>query len=1526
MPTVTTHGVTLEPDVKKWNEETQKFDIPVGKNDIKAVGKYLVTYHYDGTNTNYVSQTETVEITIEQANIAFNGITIDGWTYDDYEGSEPTVSVDEKFEFVLDLVQYQYAYWNAETNAWGEWIDWTDETDPTSFKAGKYRIKAILENDANGNYTGDEITDAEAFEFDIEKAVVTITAKVNGNTISDGATISKEYRPSGYTIAQILESWSASNGATTFTYTVDGNGVGADAITFTDVIVDGEGVYTLVISLDESDNYKATSLTVKVKITPATNTDSFTEVYNNIPYNSNLWTTIGTLPAGWSIQNMDGTATNEETTVGNYGKNEFKLVFNNGNNYNPREAVTITINVERADASITVKVDDEAISNGDTITLPYQAGGYVLSDIFQITASHTEKALKFYVDDQEKDDTFTFTDVVRDENENVGVYKLVIKLDASNNYDAAEITVYVKIEPIDGPAFTGKEYTAVYGTQLKDIVTDLPAGWSIENINTVGSKICNVRDNNTDNNKFTVVFNHGKNYNSQDPVTITIKITPAEAIINGANSVDDPYTKPYKGGAYTIEEIITGITEAHGEPLKYTLKDATSIEAATEYTVWIELDTDNVAYTGNYKIDGDKVVVKIEIQKVTIDITGITINDWKYNEYGNEKPVATGNIPSFAEDLIKYYYLYSDKADTWDDTKWVEWTDETDPTTFDAGYYKLKAVLANGGDNYVGDTFETEGVAFIVEKADATIEGIPNNKTYSNKYRGSAYTVADLFASITAKRGETTYTYTDLAYTYENGETFNGIQDFGTVKVVITLPESGNYKAATVTVTVSVTTATVELVDPAISWTFGAFNNAQPTVTIKLEGVDVTDPNLIPVTFSYYEDEACTKPITPGNTTPAGNYYIKAVVTDADNGNYSGDEAVKIFAVAKSKTASIIGVIGDETISNNAEIPLDYLPGGYSINDIFQSLSGSHNETMLEFKVGKDGVATTDTTTVKFFTEGVIKNGDEIGAYELIITLPTSNTCNYEATSLTVYVKIMPIDNKDNFEKTSFNATFGDNIWDVLSENGVVLPTGWSIQYVDETAINTDTTVGDVTAGGNKFYLVFDHGNNYNPRKEEIIFNVAPAEAEILRDGQEIGEDNNSYTAPYKGSAYDIGDIITDIAETHGLALKYTLVGATSIEGIDTYTVEITLDPDDPNYGNYELASAIEVTIEITQAGVEFGDIDIDGWEYHPENENMQTPSVETTPAVSEEDLYFEYMYSADGKPWPETWTEWTVTAPAAVGYYRVRAVVDASDAYASAVSDYTGFQITIATVTKPDFEVDENGFIKETDLELFYNGEVQTPEIDFSDYYTITWSSKDEQGNPTSTNFGEYSVTLSLIDKTNSEWNTNDTNDVTYKYRIKKADPAITINVTDKTYDKNPNQATVTITPDSLENSVVYWQDIGTAGNENWVEIGTTAPTNYGKYKVVVTVTAPEGSNYNSKTVEKEFYIHQITLTDENITTRPAFEGNKFYQSTFNVNNYTIGVTYNGEPVEGTLTWGDVKFNGGAGTVAYTFVPSDPN
>ena len=1480
------------------------------------VGEYTLTYTV-AESTNYLSKEVVVNVTIKAATIDITGITINGWTYGEYDGRDP-VATGTIPDFAKSLIKY---WFSTDGSVWTEW---PDTTNSKAFAANSYYVKASIAADTSGyaNYNGDEFATTEtAFTVAKANASITATSKINDSTVSNGSTISMEYRPSGYSINDILKNVTASHSEKSLVYTVDGAIAAVDVITFTDVIVEGEGVYTLVISLAESDNYKAVELTVKVKITPADNEDSFETEYN-ATFGDNLWTTVtkvNTLPAGWSIQTANGGETHDTTTVGDFGTNTFYLVFDHGINYNSRDAIEIAVIVGKKQASISVSTtingETVSVSDGQTINVDYKLGGYTIGELFTITASHNESVTTSYLLNNAGaniDSRIT----------NVNTHTVKISITESANYSAAEFTVKVKINPIDAPslgqdASNNVSYEATYGDSFWTIIGgELPDGWSIDNAPALGATVGNVGAH-----TFTAVFdNKSGNYNEQADVTITINVEAKPVTIQGADT-ENAYTQSYKGSEYTLEQIknlinasATGLGEDSLD-LSYAFKvaDTTALNA-DEYKVIISLDSSET----NYKAEPVEVTFKIT-KVTTIDITGITINGWTYGEYDGRDPVATGTIPDFATSLIEYYYQYSVNGTTWGE--WTSWpSTTTDTKAFAAGYYKLKAVIADGGNNYNGDTFVTEEAAFTVAKANASITAtskindntVSNGSTISMEYRPSGYSINDILKNVTASHSEKSLVYTvDGAIAAVDVITFTDVivEGEGVYTLVISLAESDNYKAVELTVKVKITPATNTDSITEVYNNVPYNSKLWATIGDLPSGWSIKDMN----------GNATTADTTVGDINAEGNQFL--LVFHDDMGNYN-DRTVPITIFVTKADNEIIVMNGNNKMTSGTPIELTYNgTAGYAFANLF-SVSAKYtdgNEPTFKYSFMDQDA---DVSSIQF---------TNVASYEVLITLEA--TTHYNQASFSVKVDIVRADGPV-FTDKSVEITYGQTLADVYNTLGI--PEGWTIQNY-ESVKSKVLNVSDNNTANNQFVVVFNNGTNYKPQNPVTISVIVnPANGELKNGENVMADETDLGKKSYTSNGYDIGALLPNLGWNHAESASISaafykknaqgvyelLQNATKISDVGDYMIEISL----AESTNYDGDSAL-VYVEIIKANVTFvkDDFSITGWEYGQYNATTNKASVTATVngnEIDEKEITFKYY--TDGAGTNEITTALNALP---VGTYYVRAVVNQTN-YAG-TSDVLGQVSITAHVVKLPFNRPANA--DAITQSFVYDGSVQHLTIPTSDYYTIEWDSKDANGNPTSKNAAIYTVKLTL--KPNCVWSDNKSTDpVIYKYEITKADAVITIDST----KLNVNGIVQTpYTGSEIDPADFATTNVGTL---TWTitkgDAAVDIIKDVGKYDITYTVAADPNGNYNAATsrtitvdigrANPEFwYVDGDTSKKaEDFFTSTA----KFYQNMLGDEvKKLVAKNASGEVVDGTFTFtSSFSATAGGSTITVTFTPDN--
>lgn len=160
----------------------------------------------------------------------------------------------------------------------------------------------------------------------------------------------------------------------------------------------------------------------------------------------------------------------------------------------------------------------------------------------------------------------------------------------------------------------------------------------------------------------------------------------------------------------------------------------------------------------------------------------------------------------------------------------------------------------------------------------------------------------------------------------------------------------------------------------------------------------------------------------------------------------------------------------------------------------------------------------------------------------------------------------------------------------------------------------------------------------------------------------------------------------------------------------------------------------------------------------------------------------------------------------------------------------------------------------------LVYNSTEQSGikhnQSNYADYYTVS-------GTASATNAGNYSVTVTLKDKTNCVWDDNTTDDKTYSWTINKANITITPTVTSDTftYGTEIPESTIsyTIEGTNYNNELTISLVLKDSGSGNSCELPSVLDA--GTYNVSVTVSGGNISNYNVKSNEVDFTVNPLEV-----------------------------------------------------------------
>lgn len=208
-------------------------------------------------------------------------------------------------------------------------------------------------------------------------------------------------------------------------------------------------------------------------------------------------------------------------------------------------------------------------------------------------------------------------------------------------------------------------------------------------------------------------------------------------------------------------------------------------------------------------------------------------------------------------------------------------------------------------------------------------------------------------------------------------------------------------------------------------------------------------------------------------------------------------------------------------------------------------------------------------------------------------------------------------------------------------------------------------------------------------------------------------------------------------------------------------------------------------------------------------------------------------------------------------GVYTVNAVFSGDKA-----GNYN-ITVTAATLTVKEYDGTVTKVaVPDANTGLVYNASNQDGithnQANYGDYYTVS-------GTASATNAGDYSVTVTLKDKTSCVWDDNDntTADKTYNWTISKANITITPTVTSKkfTYGTEIPESTISynIEGTNYNNELTISLVLKDSGSGKICELPSVLDA--GTYNVSVDVSGGNISNYNVKKIEDNFTVTPLEV-----------------------------------------------------------------
>ncbi len=959
------HTVTLDKFYDSY------MDIVLGTDKGTAAGNYCVEIKLDDNYVWKFGHDGKVDWTIAQATTSITGLSITGWTYDQYNAvtnkANYTVTTDSGFVIPESYIKV----WYKSTKAGSTW----SEIVPTD--ADTYQFKVVVGTDANENWAAEELI---SNEFTVEQLAVnepTATGTYT-YTVVDNEAIVHEVTLVGYDSSYMTITLGTNKESTAGTHTV---------------IITLDNNHKWAENSDGHVEWSIAKAKIDLKDVEWNYSDAF--AYNGEAKSVALKT--ASLPGGFGTIYTVNYTNNSETDEGDYTASAaFAFLGNNSSNY---EFVGTVADCEW-------KIDP---AEDNVVTFTAGATSWTYGDTVSYTATSTygTPTIKIY----DSEGTLLATSTGANGTATVSIklnadtnYKVTVTYETSANWNTVE-NVEATFGVAQSTAYTAKANSiddAVYGDLLlaKRAIptgtvtvngTTLAGTWKWQNVTSetkVGS---------AGTNTFYATFTpDDANYAATTNIAVTVNVAKyGLAVPNGIQvEYNDGHTV-YSGVASSyfndklssdgildtdIIDVVDNGGSAVGDvvTLTLTIKD----EFKGNY-YWISYNADETVATTTYIVVVDKNSWEVDGEPTDME--------WTYGEDGEVVDEPTANPVSGIGSEKKITYKLQSDADI--PENWNDWSTISAETP--AGTYDVKFVVTH--PNYA----DMEKTVKLVIKT--RVVELPTLATNSFTYQGKDAQGNDIVITpvVTHNDDETLY------------ETINtGNVNVGTgYKITFTLPNK-NYEWAdghgnednklVYELTYNITAATDNegtFTAGATSWTYGdtvtyTATSKYGTPTIKLYDSEGT----LLETFTGANGTA-TVSIGLGAGT---GYKVKVTYETSANWNAVADKETT-FDVAQSTaytaTADSINAVYGDLLLSKKEIPT----GSASIAGTW-----SWNSANAETTVGDFG-------TNKFYATF------------------TPDDANYAATTnIAVTVNVAKADIvKPNI---TVNATYGDTLADIKSQ------------------------------------------------------------------------------------------------------------------------------------------------------------------------------------------------------------------------------------------------------------------------------------------------------------------------------------------------------------------------------------------------------------------------------------------------------------------------------------------------------------
>lgn len=450
-------------------------------------------------------------------------------------------------------------------------------------------------------------------------------------------------------------------------------------------------------------------------------------------------------------------------------------------------------------------------------------------------------------------------------------------------------------------------------------------------------------------------------------------------------------------------------------------------------------------------------------------------------------------------------------------------------------------------------------------------------------------------------------------------------------------------------------------------------------------------------------------------------------------------------------------------------------------------------------------------------------------------------TCKWTINKLKITVEVTNANQSATYNGAE--PTINTDTTVTLTDNGASAPSfvsnELSFSVTKETGVNAGTYTLTPTVSVKSGYSVA----NYDITPTNGTFKINKAALTVTANSENItyGDDKPTFSVSYSGFVNNENESVLggSLVLECGY-VRYGNVGTYSITpiGLTSGNYAITFESGRLKVSKKQITAKISLlsdSIYVTDHVL-----------------SVAIPSVAFSGLVSGDTLTVTYTAVNNETTVATTLTDSTTLKK---GVYTVNAVFSGDKAGNYDIT-VTAATLTVkeydGTVTKVAVPVANTG--------LVYNASTQDGithnQDNYGDYYTVS-------GTASATNAGDYSVTVTLKDKTSCVWDDDTTADKTYNWTISKANITITPTVTSKTftYGTEIPESTISynIEGTNYNNELTISLVLKDSGSGKICELPSVLDA--GTYNVSVTVSGDNIDNYNVKSNEDNFEVTPLEV-----------------------------------------------------------------